>query len=211
MQAKKARNGKPESQWQWQEVKHTELTPITACYQNKDYPWIIISGKQDVGKYCKAISCPRLPEDATTTDLWFIVALARVEMRDGKRVTVLDEPMEQRRIRQGDLGVVFRSMQERKSEPEVYEGVRATSKKWGINELEAADEADTAQADANQDNVVDGEAEGSTAKKPRIDDVDAGNEVEVHGVAEPNVESTGEGLPEVNTQEVAAGSKHPSC
>jgi hypothetical protein len=141
MEFKSARHGAPESKWKWKEIKHTELTPLTACHGNKDYPWIIVSGKQDVGRYCKAISCPMLPEDAETSDVWFTVALAQVEMRSAKPVTVLDLPREERQIRQGDLAVVFRTQDERKEELFVYEGVRAMARKngksmmWTVNQI----------------------------------------------------------------------------
>jgi hypothetical protein len=84
MQARACRKVTPEANWKWEEVTYTELTPLLACHQNKDYPWIIISGRQDVGRYCKALSCPKLAEDAQTTDLQFLVALARVEVQNGE-------------------------------------------------------------------------------------------------------------------------------
>jgi hypothetical protein len=107
MQARACRKVTPEANWKWEEVTYTELMPLPACHQNKDYPWIIISSRQDVGRYCKALSCPKLAEDAETTDLWFLVALAQVEVRNGERLTIVDDLMEMRQIRQGDLAVVF--------------------------------------------------------------------------------------------------------
>jgi hypothetical protein len=157
-----------ESHWKWKAIEHTELAPLTASHQNKDYPWIIISGKQDIGKYCKALSCPKLAEDADTTDLWFLVALARIEMWNGERMTVVEEPMQERRIRQGDLRVVFRSLKERKKEPMVYEGVRAAARKRkNVPNAEAAPE---------QARAVDSDVEGPAAKKRRIGDVEADDE-----------------------------------
>jgi hypothetical protein len=93
MQVRACHKTESERNWTWKEIKHTELTPLTASHQNKDYPWIIISGTNDVGSYCKAICYPKLAEDAATTDLFFLVALARVEVQGGVRVTIVDEPM----------------------------------------------------------------------------------------------------------------------
>jgi hypothetical protein len=155
MQARACRKDTPEANWKWEEVKYTELTPLTACHQNKDYPWIIISGGQDVGRYCKAISCPKLAGDAKTTDLRFLVALARVEVRNGERMTIVDDPMQKQQIRQGDLAVVFRTLAERKKEPTVYEGVRATARK----------RKHMSGVDMDNEMQVDGDAEAPTTKK----------------------------------------------
>jgi hypothetical protein len=67
---------------------------------------MIIGGKQDIGRYCKALSCPKLGEDAETTDLWFTIALVWIEMQNDQRLTVI-ELMQEWKIQQGDLGVVF--------------------------------------------------------------------------------------------------------
>jgi hypothetical protein len=107
MQVRACRKTALESNWSWKEIIHTELTPLTACQQNKDYLWIIIRGKQDVGRYCKALSCLKLAADAKTTDVWLTVALAWIEMQDEQRVTIVDVPMQEQHIRQGDLAVVF--------------------------------------------------------------------------------------------------------
>jgi hypothetical protein len=160
MQVKACRRNTPESKWKWQPIDHTELTPLTPCYQNKDWPWIIIGGKEDVGKYCKALNCPRYLEDAATTDLWFTVALARVEMQDGQRVVLVDEPMQVRRIRQGDLAVVFRTRQERKNDPFIYQGTKNSARK-----RKRAEEAHER------------EQEAATTKKRKIGDTDTGDEV----------------------------------
>jgi hypothetical protein len=199
MQVRGCRKTTSESNWKWKEIKHTELTPLTPCQQNKDYPWIIINGKQDVGRYCKALSCPKLADDAETTDVWFMVALARVEVRDGVRVTVVDEPMQERRVRQGDLGVVFRTFEERKKEPAVYEGVRATARKRKnapgaeVEDEEVVDgEAEERQenlldnAVQRPENVVDSEVEGPIAKKRKIGHVVADGDVEVSDKVEGN-------------------------
>jgi hypothetical protein len=84
----------PESKWKWQPIDQAELTLLTPCYQNKDWPWIIISSKEDVGKYYKALNCPRYLEDAKATELWFTVALAWVKIQDGQRVVFVDDPMQ---------------------------------------------------------------------------------------------------------------------
>jgi hypothetical protein len=181
MQVRACRRNTSEALWKWEEVKHTDLTPLTACHQNKDYPWIIISGGKGVGRYCKAVNCPSLAEDAETTDLWFTVALARIEMRDGERVTIVDEPRQELRIRQGDLGVVFRTLQERKKEPNVYEKVRsdaarkrkhATDAAVG-NELHVEGEVET-----RPESILDGEVEGPAGKKRKLSNLEAGDEGE---------------------------------
>jgi hypothetical protein len=155
MQARACRKDTPEANWKWDEVKDTELTPLMACHQNKDYLWIIISSRQDVGRYCKAISCPKLAEDAKTTDLRFLVALAWVEVRNGEQTTIMDNPMQKRQIRQGDLAVVFRTLSERKKEATVYEGVRATAQK----------QKHMSGVDVDNEMQVDGDAEAPTTKK----------------------------------------------
>jgi hypothetical protein len=53
MQVQACRVSKPQLNWKWQGIDHTLLMPLTACYQNKDWPWIIISGDQRVGSYCR--------------------------------------------------------------------------------------------------------------------------------------------------------------
>jgi hypothetical protein len=186
MEFKSAQHGAPESKWKWKDIKHTNLTPLTTCHGNKDYPWIIISGKQEVGRYCKAISCPMLLEDAETSDIWFTVALAQVELQGGKPVTVLDLLREERQIRQGDLAVVFRTQAEQKEEPLVYEGVRAMARK----KRKAEDEY--GEANLRTDS---GDTQGSTAKKSRIDDVEVVNEEVASAVKE------------VILQDVATGSQ----
>jgi hypothetical protein len=182
MQVRACRRNTPEALWKWEEVKHTDLTPLTACHQNKDYPWIIISGGKDVGRYCKAVNCPTLAEDAETTDLWFTVALARIEMQDGERVTSVEEPRQERRIRQGDLGVVFRTLQERKKEPNVYEKVRsdAARKRKNATDAGVGNELHEGGAEARLENVVIGEVEGPAAKKRKVNDLEAGDEREVN-------------------------------
>ena len=185
MQARACRKDTPEASWKWEEVKYTALTPLTACHQNKDYPWIIISGGQDVGRYCKAISCPKIAEDAKTTDLRFLVALARVEVRNGERVTIMDDPMQSRQIRQGDLAVVFRTLAERKKEPSAYEGVRATARK-------------RKHTSVDNEMQVDGDAEAPTTKKPRIAESPTDNEKVMADAAEPNVETVVDGGAEDN-------------
>jgi hypothetical protein len=192
MQVRACRKTASESEWTWKAIEHTELTPVTACQQNKDYPWMIIGGKQDVGRYCKALSCPKLAEDAETTDVWFTVALARIEMQGGQRTTVIDDPMLVRRIRQGDLGVVFRTLQERKKEPTVYEGVRATRKRKNAPCGVLGDE-------------VEDTAEGSEAKKQRTADAVTPNfdvEADVAGAAEPDIESVMDGEAEPHREGV---------
>ena len=189
MQVQSCRKTTSECHWKWKAIKHTELSPLTASHQNKDYPWIIINGKKDVGRYCKALSCPKLAEDADTTDVWFLVALARIEMQDGERVTVVDEPVRERRIRQGDIGVVFRTLKERKKEPTVYEGVRAAARKRkNAPNAEVADE------------VV------PTAKKRKIGEVEAGDEVEMAAEVEGDntLEARCEAEAEVNPADIAA-------
>jgi hypothetical protein len=192
MQVRACRKTASESEWTWKAIEHTELTPVTACQQNKDYPWIIIGGKHDVGRYCKALSCPKLAEDAETTDVWFSVALARIEMQGSQRTTVMDDPMLVRRIRQGDLGVVFRTFQERKKEPTVYEGVRATRKRKNAPCAVLGDE-------------VEDKAEGSEAKKQRTDDAVTPNldvEADVAGAAELDIESLMDGEAEPHREGV---------
>jgi hypothetical protein len=160
MQVKACRCNTPKSKWKWQPIDHTELTPLTPCYQNKDWLWIIIGGKEDVCKYCKALNCPRYLKNAATTDLWFTVALARVEMQDGQRVVLVDEPMQVQHIRQGDLVVVFRTCQEQKNDPFIYQGTKNSARKW-----KRAEEAHER------------EQEAATTKKRKISDTDMGDEV----------------------------------
>jgi hypothetical protein len=157
MQARGCQVSTPESKWKWKEIKHTELTPLTPCYQNKDWPWIIISGNQDVGRYCKALNCPRYLEDAKATELWFTVALAKIELQDGQQVVLIDEPRQVRRIRPEDLAVVFQTLQERKNDPFIYVGSRSAASK-----RKKAEEARELK-------------EG--VKKQKIDDLDMGNRV----------------------------------
>jgi hypothetical protein len=187
MQVRACRVSKPQSNWKWQEIDHTLLTPLTACYQNKDWPWIIISGDQHVGSYCKAINCPRLTEKAETTELWFTVALARFEMQDGRRVVIIDEPMQVQRIRQGDIGVVFRTLQERKNDPFVYQGTKVSVR----NRKRAAEAALARELGTNSEAVLDGdiEVEVAVTKKRRIGEAEAGNGVEVVIQAVPNSEN----------------------
>jgi hypothetical protein len=157
MQARASRIDTPESKWKWQEITHTELTPLTPCHQNKDWPWIIISGNQDVGRYCKALNCPRYLEDAETTELWFTVALARIELQDGRQVVHIDEPRQVRRIRQGDLAVVFRTREERKNDPFIYEGTKnSVAKRKRAEELEGEEAAAKKQktGDVDVNNIV---------------------------------------------------------
>jgi hypothetical protein len=195
MQVRACRKTASESEWTWKAIEHTELTPVIACQQNKDYPWIIIGGKHDVGRYCKALSCPKLAEDAETTDMWFTVALAQIETQGGQRTTVIDDPMEVRRIRQGDLGVVFCTFQERKKEPAVYEGVRATRKQKNTS-------------CAAVDGKVEDEAEGSEAKKQRTTEAVApnlGKEVDAAGATEQDMESVMDGETDPHREGVMDG------
>jgi hypothetical protein len=200
MQVRACRKTALESNWRWKEIRHTELTPLTACQQNKDYPWIIIGGKQDVGRYCKALSCPKLAEDAETTDVWFTVALAQIEMQGDQRATVIEDPMQEQRIRQGDLGVVFRTLRERQGEPIVYEGVRATRKRKNILSGEAGE-----AGEAGSEVQVEAESEGSAAKRRRLADVGGPNELEMAGPAEPDIESVMDSEVEPNRECVVDG------
>jgi hypothetical protein len=191
MQARACRISKPQSNWKWKEIAHTSLTPLTACYQNKDWLWVIISGTQDVGRYCKALNCPRLLENAESTDLWFTVALARLEMQNGWHVIIIDDLMQVWHIRQGDLGVVFQMLQERKNDPYIYKGTRGA--------LGKRLRAQAARELRNTANVLDGEEATSTVKRRRIGDTEAGLEVEVAGQAgrdsENGENATGEAAP----------------
>jgi hypothetical protein len=199
MQVQACRKTALESNWRWKEITHTQLTPLTACQQNKDYPWIIIGGKQDVGRYCKALSCPKLAVDAETTDVWFTVALAQIEMQGEQRVTVVEEPRQERRIRQGDLAVVFQTLQERKQELTVYEGVRTTRKRKNAPAAEVADEMETEM-----------EAEGSAAKKQRIARVGPSKEAEEAGAVEPDIESVMDGEMEPNRESIMDSEVEPN-
>jgi hypothetical protein len=199
MQVRACRKTALESNWSWKEIIHTELTPLTACQQNKDYLWIIIRGKQDVGRYCKALSCLKLAADAKTTDVWLTVALAWIEMQDEQRVTIVDVPMQEQHIRQGDLAVVFWTLQEQKKELTVYEEVRATQKRKNTPSAEVADEVE-----------VDVEAEGSAVKKQRITGAGPSKEEEVAGAVELDIESIMDCEMELNRENVMDGEMEPN-
>jgi hypothetical protein len=81
---------------------------------------------------------------------------------------------------------VFRTAEERKKEPAVYEGVRAAARKR--KNAPDVEESDDVELDAGAENrpekVVDSEVVEPAAKKRKTSGVEAGDEVAVAGEAE---------------------------
>jgi hypothetical protein len=102
-------------------------------------------------------------------------------------VVIIDEPMQVRRIQQGDIGVVFRILQEHKNDPFVYQGTKVSV----CNRKRAAEAALARELGTNSEAVLDGDVEVEVAitKKWRIGEAEAGNGVEVVTQAVPNSEN----------------------
>jgi hypothetical protein len=111
-------------------------------------------------------------------------------------MTIVDDLMETQEIRQGDLAVVFRTLAERKKEPVVYEGVRATARKRKhFSGVDVDDEMD-----------ADGDAEAPTAKKRRITDSPANIEKVMANAVEPNIGNIVNGGAEDNIVQLSLAS-----
>jgi hypothetical protein len=96
-------------------------------------------------------------------------------MQNGEQVTIVEEPRQEQRIRQGDLGVVFRTLQEWKQEPNVYEKVRsdAAQKQKNATDAGVGNESHEGEAEARPENVMIGEVEGPAAKKRKVNNLEA--------------------------------------
>jgi hypothetical protein len=95
-----------------------ELVPFYGSDKNHDRLWIIIEGKE-VGRYCKAISCPKERKDSAASPR-FTVALADVREVDGVPTTVIDTDREPIKVYATHVAVVWQPDDVKAREPNVY-------------------------------------------------------------------------------------------
>jgi hypothetical protein len=99
--------------WKWRPVDDIKnLVPVIAGYNNHQDLWVIVDGP-DAGRYCKALSAPRLEN-------WYRVRLAHLEDQEGITVTVIDDPPLDRQVRPWNVMVVWQKKESREREPDIY-------------------------------------------------------------------------------------------
>jgi hypothetical protein len=101
----------------WSPIEIKDLLPVHAGCNNHQWLWVIVDG-EDAGKYCKALSAPRKGEEEGQPCAR--VLLAHLEDHNGREVTLIDTPQQERHIPLSNLMVVWQTPERRKDEPDVY-------------------------------------------------------------------------------------------